>query len=367
MTTAATHNQQRGILGYHESLEEQIFQFQREAYPARREDWIAPRWRWMFLDSARRLGVEPMVWLYRNTSGIVAHQGAIAVKLKVGPREVVTGWFVETMALEAVRGKSIGPMLILKAKEDLPFNLSLGQTENMRALQFKMGWKQVAPLETVAFVLNSNRVLQGKFQNSLVRGIVAAGLRTRQFVNFLAGRRRLHWKPAVSEISRFGDAHDRLWDEVKHDYPCAVVRDASFLNWKYVDQPGQDFICLEVRKEQQIVAVAIVLVREPEQGYHYRRGFIVDLVVKTSDPEIVWATFDEVRKVCKRRHADMLIFSVINKTLGKLALHYGFLPREPKRFFLVSAGSLSSEDAQMVSAANNWFVTMGDSDIDRPW
>ncbi len=74
----------KGLIGYDPALEQEIFDFQQVAYPTRRTDWIAPRWRWMFLASAQRLGIPPMVWLYRNASGIVAHQGAIPVKLKVG-------------------------------------------------------------------------------------------------------------------------------------------------------------------------------------------------------------------------------------------------------------------------------------------
>src|SRR2546422_180295 len=118
MNRASTQDGPRGLLGYEPSLEDEILEFQKVAYPARRQDWIAPRWRWMFLASAERLGVSPMVWLYRNASGIVAHQGAIPIRLKIGKAERVTGWFVETMALPSVRGKAIGPMLVKKALED---------------------------------------------------------------------------------------------------------------------------------------------------------------------------------------------------------------------------------------------------------
>ena len=44
--------------------EEAVFAFQREAWPKRPAALIPSRWRWMFLDSAARLGREPQVWLY---------------------------------------------------------------------------------------------------------------------------------------------------------------------------------------------------------------------------------------------------------------------------------------------------------------
>jgi hypothetical protein len=89
----------RGLVPFTEALAEEIFAFQREVYPARRAEWIEPRWRWMFQGSAARLGVQPMVWLYRGNGGVLAHQGAIAVRLHTRAGDCVTGWFVETMVL----------------------------------------------------------------------------------------------------------------------------------------------------------------------------------------------------------------------------------------------------------------------------
>src|SRR2546429_8797919 len=77
----------RGLIGYSDAVAEDIFQFQRTVFPDRRTDWVVPRWNWMFLASAARLGVAPMVWLFRTAKGVVAHQGAIAVNVKIGSTE----------------------------------------------------------------------------------------------------------------------------------------------------------------------------------------------------------------------------------------------------------------------------------------
>src|SRR5512145_469264 len=116
---AALADAPRGLVRYQPVLDNELFAFQREAFPTRRADWVEPRWRWMFQSSAARLGVEPMVWLYRGKQGIVAQQGAIPVRLHSRAGECTTGWFVETMVLEQVRGRAVGPMLVAKAKEEL--------------------------------------------------------------------------------------------------------------------------------------------------------------------------------------------------------------------------------------------------------
>ncbi|MGQ0734420.1 MAG: hypothetical protein ACT4QD_12275 [Acidobacteriota bacterium] len=357
----------RGLVRFDEGLAEEVFAFQREAYPSRRPDWIEPRWRWMFEQSARRLGVAPMVWLYCQARGVVAHQGAIPVRLHTEVGDCTTGWFVETMALEQVRGKAIGPMLVAKAKGDLPFNLSLGQTEQMRELQYRLGWKKVADLETLVFVLRGSRVVAGKLPRPL-EALGGAALETWQRVRAWRGRQGAHGHGlTVREVERFSDAHDRLWRQVQVDYPVAVVRDASYLNWKYVDQPGQSFIRLELCRSAQVLASAVLSISEPNAVYSTRRAWLTDVVVSPLDDEVVWAVFDAARQTAERQGADVVIFEVISEPLVEQALRFGFIRRAPSRHLLVSAEEPPSVIARHALDGKRWFVTRGDSDIDRPW
>ena len=366
MNGAAAHNP-RGLSGYSDSIAGELLEFQRKAFPRRREDWIESRWRWMFLRSAARLGVAPMVWLYRTRDGIMAHQGAIAVQLKAGNREYLTGWFVETFVLGPIQGKAVGPMLIAKAKQDLPFNLSLGQTPQMRAIQFALGWRQVAPLSTYVFLLNPGRLLASKIRSRPLRSLATGCLSATQQCKSFLGHCHLDWTPVASESDRFGDAHDDLWERVKAHYPCAVVRNASYLNWKYVEQPGQDFIRLDIRRNGELVAAAVLLVREPDSVYRYRRGLIVDLVLPGADREIVWATLRGALMAFQRRHVDLVVLELISKPLSQAVRSFGFIARKPTRFLLVCPERLPEQTARLVLSADNWLVTLGDSDIDRPW
>ena len=124
--------QPRGLVGYNPQLDDELFAFQREAFPTRRADWVEPRWRWMFQRSAERLGVEPMVWLYRGKHGILAQQGGIPVRLHTHAGERVTGWFVETMVLEQARGKAVGPMLVANRAGTLQKCQKCGHREALR-------------------------------------------------------------------------------------------------------------------------------------------------------------------------------------------------------------------------------------------
>jgi acyl carrier protein/GNAT superfamily N-acetyltransferase len=136
-----------GMLRYSPELEPDIFTFQSRAWPHRSVDMIPARWQWMCVESARRLGAAPRAWVYRDEGTIAAHMASIAVRVKIGSEYHDTGWLVDTMVLPEYRNRAVGSRLMLEAHEDQPFSLSLGQTAEMREIQFRLGWQQVAPLQ----------------------------------------------------------------------------------------------------------------------------------------------------------------------------------------------------------------------------
>jgi hypothetical protein len=168
-------------------------------------------------------------------------------------------------------------------------------------------------------------------------------------------------------VARFDVRHDRLWDVVKGEYTCAVTRDASYLNWKYVAQPGQDFVRLEFVRDGHTAAVAVLVFDEPGAIFSYRRAFVAELVVSPSDANLVMGVLEGIRAHCVALDVDAILFHLINTTLEKHLDSYGFMRREPTRFLLVSPRRTSAAARRHLLSPASWLVTMGDSDIDRPW
>jgi hypothetical protein len=365
VTDSLTNVQRKGFFGYEPWLEQEIFQFQRQTYPHRSSELIAPRWRWMYVSSASRLGVTPMTWVYHDGSGVVAHQGAIPVQVQVGGEKYTTGWFVETMAHERIRGKAIGPMIIKKALEGLPFNLSLGQTEQMRQIQLALGWQVVAPLNTYVLAMRPKTVLRAKVRNKVIADLAAAALSMRQVTRRAMSRVPQNYD--VREIERFDARHDRFWRTIQGEFPCAVVRDASFLNWKFVEQPGQEVIRLELIRHGEVAALTSFVIREPDSHYPYRRALLLDLLASPSDTGSVLAALDAVRGVANTRKAALVSFDVTCQRIERSVRRFGFIFRGHTRVFLVSARGLPERHRRLVLNRGNWFLSRADSDIDRPW
>jgi hypothetical protein len=184
----------------------------------------------------------PRVWLHRDEGAIVGQMGSIPVRVKIGDDHVNTGWLVDTMVMEDYRHQAVGSRLMVEAQDDQPFSLSLGQSAEMREIQFRLGWKQVAPLQIAQLLVRPGNVLKGKMP-APAAWAADLGLRASSALRMRsAGGPTLI--PAV--VERFDQRHDALWEMAAGHLTCAVVRDASYLNWKYVAQPGQDFLRLQL-------------------------------------------------------------------------------------------------------------------------
>jgi FkbH-like protein len=358
------------IQSYTPDFHAAMLDFLRREYQLRDPAQLEARWNWAHVKSAERLSLPPAVWMATEQNSVVAHHGLIRVRLQAGSQSLPTGWFVDTMVSASHRGRSLGPQLLLRGDADQPLGLSLGQAESMREIMLQFGWHKVAWLQRVQLLLNPLNVLRGKLPFGLrhLAGGALAGLQ-------LASRLRRQpgtWRgtgpaPEIREVSRFGDRHDRLWQATSRQLGCVVVRDADFLNWKWVDQPGQQFTRLELLRGNECLGIAIVSVKEPNQIYAYRRAFLTDLVAPLDQPEVVQFLLDAVIRAAQHQGADSLECLHLHARLTEHLQTAGFRLRDPDRILLVHLPeNLDSSLRSRLLSADQWFLTQADSDIDRP-
>lgn len=352
----------RGLVRFTSDMETEVLAFQRDTFTYRRPELIAPRWRWMFKESAARLGLEPRVWLFRDTHHIVAHHGALPVRLKAGAEVLTTAWWVDTKVRDEYQSEAIGPRLVLRGNDDLDFSLSLGQTKQMRDILLLVGHVQVAPLETAQLLLEPHTVLSAKMSAPAAMA-AAIGLQASSAVLSVL---RTKIRGEVAHVTRFDARHDELWRQAARDLPCAVVRDASYLNWKYVEQPGQHFTRLEIVEDGRTKGVVVLMFRKRDDVYPYDRAFIVDLVAPFSDKAVVNQLIGVAIDAASEHGAATLTCLHIGSALTRALRRHGFMIRDPQRYLLVYPGSLVGEARDVVLDGRSWYVTHGDSDIDRP-
>lgn len=134
----------------------------------------------------------------------------------------------------------------------------------------KNGWKEIGTYQTYLAVLDPAGLLRPR----LPRPLAALGGAALGLLLGLTGRRPPLAPPAGFEarpVERFDARYDDLWERVRGRLPLAGVRDAAFLNWRYVDTPTAKHHVLEVRRDGRLAGYAVY-------EWSFGRGYVVDLL-----------------------------------------------------------------------------------------
>lgn len=140
---------------------------------------------------------------------------------------------------------------------------------------------------------------------------------------------------------------------MRKDVVCCVVCDASFLKWKYVDQPGQTFVRRERFQGETVGGLAVLAMRKPDGTYLYRRAFLMEIVAPVGDGDVLPQLVRPAIATAAERHADSLVCMHLSTPLTRALEANGFHLRTPKRLLLVDADRVPAEEAGLVLAANN--------------
>lgn len=345
---------------YEPSMHASVIEFCKKSWPKRSPALIENRWNWMFLESAKRVQATPSVWIASDNGSIIGHMGSQFIKLKTNLSETVIPWLVDTMVHEKHRQRGIGSQILLQAEEDMPLALSLGQTAEIRRILDSLGWKQICPLKIHMFMNRPQQVLKGKFPLGV--DWLAAG-----YFGSRASRRRglqgsKNPKIRMRRVNRFDSSHDALWNRMRQGLACAAVRDSGFLNWKYIEQPGQRFDCWEVWNSELLIGVLVTKTEEPSKAYSYRRLEWVDLVCGL-EPDVLDLVIHACIAKSTELGVDAISIQLTHEYIEQRLSAQGFVSRPPTRYLYASRGLVDS-DPSVVSSP--WLVTQGDSDIDRP-
>lgn len=348
-----------------EPSREALLEFCNEAWPNREQSLVQARWDWMFEASAERLGREPEFWSESVDQNVAAFTGAIPVDLKSDKGDIPTAYLVDTMVLPEYRKYALGPRLISRITDNSRLWLSLGQSDAMRDILLRMNWTEVGQLNVYALPINSHNVLKAKYAAPVSLGLSAG-------ISLVTGVRRVAslrgQKPvSVRRLERLDESLSEIAATAMSYFQTAVSRDISYLNWKYAEQPGQDYKIRSYHNNSgKPVGIAVFSVAEPGGNYQYRRATLCELLTDYSDSASFFAILNALRQECVELSVDAVHFPLIGKIIEESLVNYGFFKREPHRYLMIYQAGLSEIEKQAYRDDRRWLVTAGDADVDRP-
>jgi ribosomal protein S18 acetylase RimI-like enzyme len=335
-----------------------LLSFLRAAYPDDPRRSERAFWRWHFLEHPHVKRDDVPIWLVKDNERIAAQLAAIPAHLKIGDEREQAIWIMDVYVHQDYRRRGLARRLWLAAGESYSRMFGLGINEQSKAVVMGLSWIPMGHIHRYHRLLFPGDALKDIQRLGPLRGLVNLG--------YAPFRRRLARRSAqaaglsvVREIREFDASFDHLWQRARQQWPCAVERDARYLEWQFMRQPGKRFDTLGLYLDEQLIGYVVLFFRKSEQAEAPPKAAITDLCYDASASPMV---IDELLKAALRlaleRRAGSLVTDVLDARVEERLRDFGFRRIKTAPEFIANPGA-----PPLMYDRSNWFLTRADSDV----
>jgi hypothetical protein len=308
--------------------------------------------RWKLLGRASSVDT---VWVAADGERIVGQHAGIPMMLKLGDRVVPAMHAVEAMTHADYRREGMltvlgGALYGHWREQDIPLVMGLPHP-GWGSRAFALGYREAftlrwisKPLDLVAILRNK---LNSQYANAVKKDTTAIPSRHYGLLD-------------LTPRDAAGKEFDALWQTAGPRYHSAVVRDAAWVRWRYMDAPGTPFTVLLASREG--TPVGYIAYRVVTLG-NRRIGRIADLFSSPDDQPSIRGLVRAATENMRARGADSAVALVAaGSTLYAHLRGQGFvLSRgEYKASFIPFSAEFPLE---ALNDPGRWLLTGGDFDV----
>ncbi len=346
--------------------DDELFTLYREVFGEDLTESSRRRWRWQYLDNPQTGPDGPQIWVAKDDGQPLGQYASMPVQLWWGGREVRSSWGMDVFLRPEARGRGLGALLFGTWSDHVEVALGLGLTPSSYGLFKKLRYADVGPVPFLQKVLDPRAVARRRLQARLPGALaaVAAAVAGPLAGASLGMRHKERARPEskdveVRAVTRFGAAHDGLWERARESYAMCVRRDAAYLNWKYADCPHRQYAMCEAWRGGELLGYAV-----SRHALHdgLRLGWLLDVFAHADDhaakDALIGAVLDDLRRAGVARAQAFSLNAALRRNLEQR----GFFPGASPMQFCVRS---RVDDHGALGDTGRWHVVFGDSDMDR--
>lgn len=235
------------------------------------------RWGWQYRGHPRRADIK--IYVAEDGDTLAGATSFLPMELLAGGERLACHHASDSMVHPSFRRRGIMSELYRAAIDDIGIHCAKGVNPGMDKLFEKMGYVYVTPDTHLVAFLSPWKLFLEKATLSRPEGSLPAH------------------DAVVSEgfepVTRFGAEFDAFAAAAQPQYPVVASRDASYMNWRYLDIPHQSYRAYYGRRGSEIVSALVVT------GWA-GTGSIVDLVWDARDTAEPARTIDFAKRLMKK-------------------------------------------------------------------
>ncbi len=246
---------------------------------------------------------------------------------------------------------------------DFLFGFAIEVTSKVAQTQY--GYGRVACIPRWVKVLDYRPILARRRVTRMLTPL--GGIANRLHQTMDGNRTSFPEGSALEEVDRFDERFDRFWDRIKTDYPIMQVRDAAYLNWRYVDIPHVHTTTFALVKSAAREVMGFVVLSENRDDIP--RGRVLDIVTPRGEDGRIASSLiaRAVEHFRSRQIALVASWMFPHGHLRRTLASMGFRPKPDRGRDVVFRNAELDSPAippEFALEPSNWFLAIGDSDMD---
>lgn len=334
------------------------------------------RYRVCFENNGTKRNIDNLVWLHRQNlvgSNMIYYATfneelagiytALPVYFKVNKKEQPVLQSIDTITDNEHRGKGLFTKLAKAFYEEAPkqhYTLVYGFPNENSASGFfnKLKWVSFGEVPFLLKPLNPFYFIQKFFRKKTV------GMQEVESLHIdLEDSFNINAKTSIKKIGNFDDDYELIWSQVSKGINISVDRSAKYMNWRYVEKPGEIYYKYGLYIEGILQGIAVFTVKHKHDGVI---GYVMELIYNPTMPLVGKQLLKFVSKAAKKAKADAILTWCLSHSFNYRSYkRAGFyqLPekvRPQKLFFGVRVFDDSLKS--VAEDIRNWYISYSDSD-----
>ena len=298
-------------------------------------------WDWQYNENPYVNKLSKGILLYEKGK-VAGFTGLMPVHLKYENIIVEAYWSIDAIIDHTYRGKGYGGIMVDEVKVMLPVVMALGISNIQAHIRKKHGFKVNKEIEEYFFVIKANSL-----KNTLKKLV--------QHINAIKNisnkpRKTTGFDIRIIDASNPPEEIEVLWDKVQYGYHKIVIRNYSYIMWKYGKNPINKYELILVERDHKLLGVGV-----------FRRNVdcskLVDYIGPAEDLHIKYLIGKTFKNECS--HSNLLSCICTDKEFKKVLKTLGFSQHRDRPRFYVFSNLINDQEPE-----KNWFIMQGDSDGD---
>ena len=267
---------------------------------------------------------------------------------------------IDTLTDKAHRGKGLFILLAKKLYEDAAeqgFAFVYGFPNENSAPGFfkKLDWLSFGE---VPFLIKPMRISYFIKKFLKIKYVTDNGTNKPKFTTII-----LKNDLCIKPLSHFGDDYDGLWNRVSGKITIAVNRNSEYLNWRFVDKPGEVYYKYGMYFQNRLEAIIVFTIKNKHEG---RVAYIMEYLY---DPEKINSAKQLLKfasSFMRKQKADVILAWCLPKSFNfvayqKCGFHNFHKKLRPQKLFF-GVKILDRKFSEIISEKDNWYISYADSD-----